>query len=418
MKRVYFLRPVGHLTPVKIGCSLQPEKRLETHTIWSPLRLEIIATAPGGHDKESKLHGMFRKHHLHGEWFGASKELLALIDHVIATGELPELPSVLPFPTRMKKAKAATNRPKNTYPPLREGERAEADRLRAAYEGGTTLHDLADQEGRSVQRVRRLIVASGGTISRQGKRMPQGLDETNRQRIGTISARYAAGETLQAIAKDYGITRERVRQLLRKAGVPSAGWRPENRRHAHELTADEIEAARLYSEGTSPKDLSARFGLTGAQINVAVRRCGFKVQPAGYWLRRADDAERTALICRLYSEGVTAVQMSRQGIVKNPETIYRYLAKGGIRPRNEGRRGRLESVASAVIAAYHAGSTLAEVAATFGSSPATVKNLIKRHGASLPKLEIERRRVEAVRRANVARKSLPTLPSTRTGVRV
>lgn len=39
--------------------------------------------------------------------------------------------------------------------------------------------------------------------------------------------RYLAGETLQEIAADYGITRERVRQVLRQVGVPSLGQRSE-----------------------------------------------------------------------------------------------------------------------------------------------------------------------------------------------
>ena len=59
MKRVYFLRPVGHLTPIKIGCSLRPENRLETFATWSPLRLEVVATAPGAPSVKNliKRHG-------------------------------------------------------------------------------------------------------------------------------------------------------------------------------------------------------------------------------------------------------------------------------------------------------------------------------------------------------------------------
>lgn len=37
-----------------------------------------------------------------------------------------------------------------------------------------------------------------------------------------MAAMYAAGETLATIAASYGLTRERVRQILRKQGGPNA----------------------------------------------------------------------------------------------------------------------------------------------------------------------------------------------------
>jgi hypothetical protein len=51
-----------------------------------------------------------------------------------------------------------------------------------------------------------------------------------RERI--IADRYRGGETLQEIAVDFNITRERVRQVLRALGVPSRGTLPEHRRRS------------------------------------------------------------------------------------------------------------------------------------------------------------------------------------------
>jgi hypothetical protein len=48
---------------------------------------------------------------------------------------------------------------------------------------------------------------------------------TDERREEIFAERYLAGETLQAIASDYGLTRERVRQVLRSHGVPSLGHR-------------------------------------------------------------------------------------------------------------------------------------------------------------------------------------------------
>lgn len=95
-KRVYFLKPIGMAGPIKIGCSILPETRLRAFDIWSPFPLEIVASAPGGHQDESNLHWRFRSGRSHGEWFLVSVELLNLIDQVRLTGVLPPLEVVPP----------------------------------------------------------------------------------------------------------------------------------------------------------------------------------------------------------------------------------------------------------------------------------------------------------------------------------
>lgn len=76
---VYFLRPVGQRGPVKIGYSRNPQGRLAAFLQWSPVDLEIVATTPGDHRLEQRLHGMFRAQLMRSEWFNASDELDALI---------------------------------------------------------------------------------------------------------------------------------------------------------------------------------------------------------------------------------------------------------------------------------------------------------------------------------------------------
>lgn len=93
-KHVYFMRPLGMDGPIKIGCSVTPAKRLRSLEIWSPIQLELIASAPGDHRHEWLLHQRFGDLRLHGEWFKPSTKMLELIDHVVANGVLP--PMVLP----------------------------------------------------------------------------------------------------------------------------------------------------------------------------------------------------------------------------------------------------------------------------------------------------------------------------------
>ena len=76
---VYFIRPVGQPGPVKIGCSIMPQARLEAYMTWAPHPLEIVAKVPGTCDLERVIHRCFADQHSHREWFYPSKRLTKLI---------------------------------------------------------------------------------------------------------------------------------------------------------------------------------------------------------------------------------------------------------------------------------------------------------------------------------------------------
>lgn len=86
---VYFIRPIDMPgAPVKIGWSNVPASRLDTLASWSPYRLEIAATTPGGRPVERRIHGVFAAQHSHREWFRTSPELDSLIARLAAGEEL------------------------------------------------------------------------------------------------------------------------------------------------------------------------------------------------------------------------------------------------------------------------------------------------------------------------------------------
>lgn len=208
-KRVYFLRPVGQLGPVKIGCSVFPEGRLDNFTLWSPQPLELIVSVPGTHADERALHGMFRKHHVHGEWFGASKQLLALIEHCAASGELPELPKVVKFSGVRHKAHTAQR-------PQAVDRRAWAARIRADYERGVDPQVICEQQGICRHTMLRMVRFAGGKAHSRGSPV-RGLQDMGR--AADMATRYLGGQTLQAIGDHYGVTRERVRQVLARMNI-------------------------------------------------------------------------------------------------------------------------------------------------------------------------------------------------------
>lgn len=336
MKRVYFLRPVGQLGPIKIGCSKLPPLRLETLTTWSPVRLELICSVPGTHKDERTLHGMFAQHHVHGEWFGASKELLALIAHCEAHGQLPELPEVLQFPKVRHvghKGRAAGRREPGELPP----HKMEIARLmRGQLESGMAARDIAEEHSVSYQTALRYIRAAGGSLKRGARQTAAGVQDTDRAK--EFERRYLAGETLQQIADDYGITRERVRQVLRRIGVPSLGLRPEHRTKPHELTADEIAAAKAYESGTPPRDIERRFGLARHQILTACDRLGISRNAPGCPFQVGDPQAVIAKVEELYRKGVRTADIAEEVGLCHQTEVYRWLKRAGIEPSRRPRR--------------------------------------------------------------------------------
>ncbi|WP_369167818.1 GIY-YIG nuclease family protein [Streptomyces sp. R28] len=65
---VYVLGTPGSKT-VKIGRTIDPEKRLSDIQRMSPVPLGVLWTHPGGHELETNLHRQFSALRTHGEWF-------------------------------------------------------------------------------------------------------------------------------------------------------------------------------------------------------------------------------------------------------------------------------------------------------------------------------------------------------------
>lgn len=87
---VYFMRPVGMLGPVKIGCSEAPEARLLSLSTWSPFPLEVAAMVPGNWKLEHMLHQCFADAHSHREWFHPTARLIGAIQALQAGSPIEE----------------------------------------------------------------------------------------------------------------------------------------------------------------------------------------------------------------------------------------------------------------------------------------------------------------------------------------
>jgi hypothetical protein len=205
MKRIYFLRPIGAAGPIKIGCSKHPVGRLATVQIWSPLKLEIAASCEGGHDYERALHSRFAKHRLHGEWFEATPDLIALVADVAKGSPLPALPE-------------------KAHRMNRDASKEQIDLVARAYVGGSTIKAIGRETGYSYEKIKKLLRGAGIEPVLTRGRVPSWGGVLDLARAAEIATLYRSGLTLQAIGDQYGVSRERIRQILRKTGVPSHGW--------------------------------------------------------------------------------------------------------------------------------------------------------------------------------------------------
>ncbi|WP_430297739.1 sigma factor-like helix-turn-helix DNA-binding protein [Sinomonas sp. B1-1] len=91
---------------------------------------------------------------------------------------------------------------------------------------------------------------------------------TVQQRNQQMVERYAAGETLESIGSSFGVTRERVRQIVSKLGGTSAEESRKNRLAARESASAAARAAFLLEYG----QLARRIAATGAPRAIAVER--------------------------------------------------------------------------------------------------------------------------------------------------
>lgn len=141
------------------------------------------------------------------------------------------------------------------------------DAVRKCAESGMTKKETAASIGLSAPTVQ-LIAKDNGFRFKNGRYASSGggfLVARNQE----IAARFDAGETLEAIATDHGITRERVRQIVTRMGCKP-------RREAYgDLRAEIADAARV--EWLTTAELVNRFGVSAATVLSAVALAGISL---------------------------------------------------------------------------------------------------------------------------------------------
>ncbi len=83
---VYFVAAQSRDLLIKIGFAKDPFKRLRTLQTGSPLDLELFGYVAGTEVLERRLHRIFERDRMHGEWFVADGYLRDLVFGLVACG--------------------------------------------------------------------------------------------------------------------------------------------------------------------------------------------------------------------------------------------------------------------------------------------------------------------------------------------
>lgn len=79
---IYFIQE-GLDGPIKIGTALDVAKRLKPLQAGNPRPLRVLALSPGDWRDETRLHMKLSRHHIRGEWFEATQEVLSESDRSV-----------------------------------------------------------------------------------------------------------------------------------------------------------------------------------------------------------------------------------------------------------------------------------------------------------------------------------------------
>lgn len=103
-------------------------------------------------------------------------------------------------------------------------------------------------------------------------------DMTREERDAAMVARSAAGETLDSIGQSFGITRERVRQIIAKVGGASAEESRQKRLAAREEVLQAVRAQFLDAYGQLARQMAAQ-GVTRAEAVLKLRALYPDIEP-------------------------------------------------------------------------------------------------------------------------------------------
>jgi DNA-binding CsgD family transcriptional regulator len=158
---------------------------------------------------------------------------------------------------------------------------------------------------------------------------PPGSAATTHRR-DEIARVYQSGKTLEATGAMFGITRERVRQILAGVGVPS-------RRKDRFPTAWGDRVARLYQRGETIEAAGRAVGVSAFTARKMLVERGIERRSGvSSAYRKPSTRRRHELMVRLYRQGKTFKELAN-AFETSTTSVQRVLNRLGIERRGRGR---------------------------------------------------------------------------------
>lgn len=219
------------------------------------------------------------------------------------------------------------------------------------------------------------VLALVARVCATGALPPPSLDD----RVLVMGELYRSGQTLEQIGKRFGITRERVRQILRANGVVSLGFRPEVMRKVV-TSAVESKIVEMGRAGHFARDIADHLCVCPQLVSRYLRNNGVPVlrRPREHTGKVVDLAHKVAADYRAGEK--TSVIAERYGIFQ--PTIYRLIRIAGVPPRRRGRPKLALPDASELQARVDAGASINAIAKDLGVSSPTIKHRLFDHRAA------------------------------------
>ena len=205
--------------------------------------------------------------------------------------------------------------------------------IAASYVDGLTADECAEKHGTSKPTVYAALKRVGTPRRAPGRKLSGKsgtLSPANEQRLERMNDMRAKGMTLEEIGAAERITRERVRQIFAKAGIPTTGdERP--------LTAEQKAAVARYVAGDGLEVTAGSLGVSPYTMRGLISKAGYTVRPSMRQARQPKtiaDAERAA---QMYRSGCTCQQIADTLGLKAGSQVYRLLGIAGVKPSRHSR---------------------------------------------------------------------------------
>lgn len=106
MRKIYFIQSATGL--INIGSTANVSGSLASIDAGCPCDVTLLATCPGGLLAEKELHEIFASHHVKGEWYLPTSEIMEVIE-AAKSGRLRLVNDDLRGPTKLEHRKLSTN---------------------------------------------------------------------------------------------------------------------------------------------------------------------------------------------------------------------------------------------------------------------------------------------------------------------